>query len=74
MERMGCSGCVDSGSDGSVDTGAAVGAVARLLFSCVGVLVRDIVVESQLTRNRIIINPVKSNFIDRNMLNSFLVL
>ena len=74
---MGCSVCVDSGSGGSVDTDAVVaaeGAVAVLFVSCVGELVMDVVVGSQLARNRVIINPVKYNFIVRNMLGPILVL
>ena len=73
---MGCRVGVDCGSGGSVDTGAvvAVDIVAVLFVSCVGVLVMDVVVGSQLARNRVIINPVKYNFIDRNMLGSILVL
>jgi hypothetical protein len=74
---MGCSVCVDSGSGGSVDTNAVVaaeGAVAVLFVSCVGELVMDGIVGSQLARNRVIINPVKYDFIERNTLSSILVL
>ena len=79
---MGCRLGVDSGSGGSVDTAtvvAAVGAVAMLLFSLMGVLVMGVfVVEAvpgpQLTSNKILINRVKYSLIERNMLSSILEL
>ena len=64
---------VDCGSGGSVDTGAVAVVDVVLFVSCVGVLVMD-VVGSQLARNRVIISPVKYNFIERNTLGSLLVL
>jgi len=70
---MDCRVGVDCGSGGSVDTGAVVAVDVVLFVSCVGVLVMD-VVGSQLARNRVIINPVKYNFIERNTLGSILVL
>jgi hypothetical protein len=76
MEGMGCSVCADSGSGGSVDTGAVVDVdtVSVLFGSCVVLFVMDVVLESQLARIRIMINPVKHNFIERNTLSSILVL
>jgi hypothetical protein len=76
VEGMGCRVGVDSGSGGSVDTGAVVDVdTASVLFgSCVVVFVMDVVLGAQLARIRIIINPVKYNFIERNMLGPILVL
>jgi len=76
MEGLGCRVGVDSGSGGSVDTGAvvAVDIVAVWFGSCVVVFVMDVVAGSQLARNRVIINPVKYNFIERSTLSSILVL